>query len=92
MMTKYSLCLRRTVGAEEQVAAKLDKNARSLSLASRLQIDNWTKTESGSIGKTQINRRTIVHSNRHFPRGPTKRRCYEGMTTGENDKKKNAAG
>lgn len=75
MMTKWCLCLGRTVGADVQVAAKRNK---ALTPASRLQIDNWTKTESGSIGKTQINRRTIVHSNRHFLRRANKEEMLRG--------------
>lgn len=64
------------------------QNARPLTPALRLQIDNWTKTESGSIGKTQINRRTIVHSNRHFPRGPNKEEMLRGYDNWRQRRKK----
>lgn len=91
MMTKWCLCLRRTVGADVQVAAKLNKTLAH-SHASRLQIDNWTKTESGSIGKTQINRRTIVHSNRHFLRGPNKEEMLRGYDNWRQRQKKKKKG
>lgn len=90
MMTKWCLCLRRTVGADVQVAAKLNKTLAH-SHASRLQIDNWTKTESGSIGKTQINRHTIVHSNRHFLSGPNKEEMLRGYDNWRQRQKKKTA-